>query len=214
MAKKAHRQYENDFPSVTQCLDVLRKHGLEHWFKVNTLEFISQASSKGKAIGTATHEAIERYILTGEAKIETEWPDEVTNALKSFILFRKENPELKLTLSEHPLTSLIYKYNGTLDAPCPPILYDWKTSEKKDKDKPPIYDEAKTQCSAYINLWNENNPDNPINTAYIVAIAKDTVAYNMYKMEATEAAERFVEIFLSTLKIINYQNRGKRNILL
>ena len=208
MAKtKKHRAYENEYPSVTQCLDVLRKHGLEYWFKTNTIEFINKASAKGKAIGTATHEAISHYILTGEAKIETEWPDEVTNALRSFILFRKENPELKLSLSEEALTSEVYKFNGTLDAPCPPILYDWKSCEKKDKEELPEYAEWKYQCSAYVKLWNEHHPENPINSACIVAIAKDTVAYKKIEMNEREIEDCFNEVFLSVLRIYNYQHK-------
>lgn len=208
MAKK-HRDYTNDYPSVTTVLGILRKIGLEMWYKQNTMEFINRAMSKGKAVGTATHEAISHFILTGEAKIQTEWPDEVTNTLKSFMLFRKENPDLKLSLSEEPLTSEKYKYNGTLDAPCPPILYDWKSVEKKDKERPPIYDEAKYQTAAYVNLWNENHPDNTINTVYIVAIAKDCISYNFYKMEAEEIAQHFNDAFLPCLKIYNHQKKEK-----
>lgn len=204
---KKHRAYENEYPSVTQILDVLRKHGLEHWFKSNTLEFINKASAKGKSIGTATHEAISHFILTGEAKIETEWPDEVTNALRSFMLFRKENPELKIELSEEPLTSEVFKFNGTLDAPCPPILYDWKSCEKKDKAELPEYAEWRYQASAYVKLWNEHHPDNPISSACIVAIAKDTVAYKKVEMNEREIDDCFNEVFLSCLKIINYQKR-------
>ena len=121
MAKK-HRDYDNKYPSVTTILGILRKIGLEQWYIQNTPEFIRGAMTKGKNIGTATHEAISHFILTGEAKIETEWPEEVTNALKSFMLFRKENPDIRLNLSEEALTSESYGYNGTLDAPCPPVL--------------------------------------------------------------------------------------------
>lgn len=205
---KKHRAYENEYPSVTQILDVLRKHGLEHWFKSNTLEFINKASAKGKSIGTATHEAISHFILTGEAKIETEWPDEVTNALRSFMLFRKENPELKIELSEEPLTSEVFKFNGTLDAPCPPILYDWKSCEKKDKAELPEYAEWRYQASAYVKLWNEHHPDNPISSACIVAIAKDTVAYKKIEINEQEINDCFNEVFLPALKILTYQ-KGK-----
>ncbi len=206
---KAKRQYDNEFPSVTQILDVLRKVGLEMWFKFNTIEFITKESSKGKLIGTQIHEAIESYITTGTAKIETEYDVEVTNALKSFMLFRAENPSINLMLSESPLTSLQYGFNGTIDAPCPPNLCDWKSGKKGDKDKPPIYDEYKFQVAAYVHLWNENNPDNQIVTAYIVAIAKDAISYNMYKMDKVEIDECFNEVFLPALKILTYQKRKK-----
>lgn len=208
MAKK-HRDYQNKLPSVTTILGVLRKIGLEMWFKMNTMEFINRATSKGKAVGTATHEAISHFILTGESKIETEWPEEVTYALKSFMLFRKENPDIKLTLSEEALTSKKYGFNGTIDAPSPPILIDWKSSECKEKEKPQIYDEAKYQTASYTYLWNENHPENLIDTVYIVAIAKDKVSYDMYKMEKKEIDQCFNKVFLPCLSIYNYQRKPK-----
>ena len=164
-----HRDYTNNYPSVTSILGVLRKVGLEMWFKYNTAKFCDEKSAKGKLIGTQIHEGIEMFIKTGEAKISTEYDVEVTNALKSFVLFRREHPEIKLSLTEVPLTSEIYKYNGTLDAPHPPDLADWKTGEAKEEDKPKIYDEYKYQVAAYVNVWNEVHPDNLISKAHIIA---------------------------------------------
>lgn len=206
---RKHRDYDNEYPSVTTILGILRKIGLEFWFKNNTLKFIIEATIKGKLIGTQTHEAIEHYINTGEAKIETEYPNEVTNALKSFMLFRKEHPELVINTSEVALVSEIYKYNGTIDAPCPPNLFDWKSGEAKKESSPKVYDEWKYQASAYVKLWNENNPDKLINKVYIVAIAKDKVAYSMCEMEEEEIDNCFNEVFLPCLRINNYQRRDK-----
>lgn len=204
---KKHRDYDNDYPSVTTILGVLRKVGLENWFKFNTLRFINAATTKGKLIGTHTHEAIEHYINTGTAKIETEYPDEVTNALKSFMLFRREHPEFNIKLSETKLVHELHKYNGTIDAPAPPDLLDWKTSECKKEEKPPIYDEWKYQVSAYVHLWNYNNPNELIDKAHIVAIAKDKVSYSLYTMQKEEIEECFNNVFLSCLRIQQHQRR-------
>lgn len=210
-APRKHRIYGNDYPSVTTILGVLRKVGLENWFKFNTIKFINDATTKGKLIGTQTHEAIEHYINTGEAKIETEYPDEVTFALKSFIKFRKDRPDLEIKSSEIALVSNIHKFNGTIDAPQPPNLFDWKTGEAKSEESPKIWDEWKYQASAYAYLWNENNPENLINKVFIVAIAKDKVAYSICEMKNSEIEDCFNHVFLSCLKILKYQ---KRNILL
>ena len=207
---RIHRAYSNDYPSVTTILGVLRKVGLENWFKYNTIKFINESTAKGKIIGTQTHEAIEDFINTGKAKIESEYPTEVINALNSFVLFRKEHPECNLKLSETPLVHDGYKFNGTIDAPSPPDLYDWKTSECKKLDKPPIYDEWKYQVSAYVHLWNHCKPcADYINKAHIVAIAKDKVAYTLYTMEEEEINSCFNEVFLSCLRIHNHQKRRK-----
>ena len=74
MATKKHRDYDNDYPSVTEVLGVLRKMGLEMWYKYNTIEFINNESNKGKIAGTDIHKAIENYILTGQATVESSYP--------------------------------------------------------------------------------------------------------------------------------------------
>ena len=204
----AKRAYENDYPSVTTILGVLRKIGLEIWFKYNTSKFCDEKSAKGKLIGTQIHEAIQSYIETGKASVSTEYDVEVTNALKSFMLFRKENPQYILKRAELPLTSEQHKFNGTIDCIGENIMWDWKTGECKDKDKPNIYDEWKYQVSAYVYLYNEVNKTN-IELANIVAIAKDKVSYNIYSMNKKEIDSCFNEVFLSCLKILTYQKESK-----
>jgi len=207
MAKK-NRQYENDYPSVTQILGVLRKIGLEMWFKYHTAKFCDEKSNKGKLIGTQIHEAIQSYIETGTAKIETEYEEEVTNALKSFMLFRSENPNYILYKAELPLTSEKHKFNGTIDCIGEGIMFDWKTGESKEDDKPKIYDEWKYQVAAYVNLYNEVNETN-IQEARIVAIAKDKIAYDVYSMGKQEIDDCFNRAFLPCLTILNYQKQQK-----
>jgi CRISPR/Cas system-associated exonuclease Cas4 (RecB family) len=202
----AKRNYQNDYPSVTGILDVLRKIGLEWWFKVNTPQFIEEKSRKGKEIGTQIHEVIQSFIETGKAKVETQYAEEVSTALKSFMLFRKENPSIVMNKSEIALTSEQHKFNGTIDCMGNNVLIDWKTGEAKKEEKPKIYDEYKYQVAAYVYLWNEVKKEN-IEKAIIVAVAKDKVAYNIHEMDRKEIDECFNEVFLSALKIKNYQNR-------
>jgi hypothetical protein len=202
----AKRAYENKYPSVTTILGVLRKIALEYWFKVNTLEFINEESNKGKEIGTQIHEVIQSYIETGKAKVDTQYAVEVTTALNSFMLFRKEKPEILLRRSELPLTSEVYKFNGTIDCMGEGVLIDWKTGKCKDDEAPKIYDEYKYQVAAYVYLYNEVNKTN-IDRALIVAVAKDKVAYSTYEMSKQEIDDCFNEVFLPALKILTYQKR-------
>ena len=204
----AKRQYENDYPSVTQILGVLRKIGLEMWFKYNTAKFCDEKSNKGKLIGTQIHEAIQSFIETGKASIDTEHEEEVMNALKSFMLFRQENPGMFLKRAEIALTSETHKFNGTIDCIGDNVMFDWKTGECKDKEKPVIYDEWKYQVAAYVHLYNEVNQSN-IQEARIVAIAKDKVAYNIYSMDREEIDDCFLCAFLPCLTILNYQKQQK-----
>lgn len=208
MAQKQKRMYENSYPSVTECLGVLRKIGLEMWFKYNTAAFCDEKSKRGKEVGTQIHDAIQSFIETGSAKTETLYQDEVTNALKSFMAFRRDLPEISLHKSEIPLTSELHGFNGTIDCLSDNLLVDWKTGECKDKLFPPIYDEYKYQVAAYVYLYNEIHNTN-IQKAIIVAIAKDKVAYSTYWMDAEEIKECFENVFLSCLKITNHQRNQK-----
>ena len=209
----AKRDYDNTYPSVTTILGVLRKIALEYWFKVNTIEFINRESGKGKKIGTDIHTAIEHYVLTGESKIETEYPDEVTNALKSFIEFRKSRPDIFLRWAETKLTSEKYQFNGTID--CVgfindiPLILDWKTGQAKEKEFPDIYDEYKYQVSAYVKLYNEVNKT-MINSAIIVSVAKDKIGFNIYQITSKEIDDCFNEVFLPALKILTYQRNKEK----
>ena len=209
----AKRDYPNNYPSVTTILGVLRKIGLENWFKYNTAASCDAKSNKGKLIGTQIHEAIQSYIETGKVSVTTEYNEEVTNALKSFMLFRKEQPEHILRRSELALTSEKYKFNGTIDCIGDDIMWDWKTGEAKEETNPKIWPEWKYQISAYVYLYNETQGTN-IEKARIIAIAKDKVAYNQYIMDKEEIDECFNEVFLSCLRILNYQKRGSKNIFL
>lgn len=198
------RNYQNMYPSVTSALGVLRKIGLEMWFRYNTFEFTEAKSKKGKICGTEIHDAIEQFILTGKTDFETQYPDEVGTALQSFALFRSERPEITLTLAEQALTSEKYKFNGTIDCIGDNMIIDWKTGEAKSKDKPTIHDEYKYQVAAYVYLWNECNNTN-IDKAIIVAIAKDKVSYNVHEMNKEEIDDCFHKVFLHALAIVTYQ---------
>lgn len=205
---KQKRDYQNDFPSVTQVISQLRSPALEYWFKSHTLEEINELSKRGKEIGTQMHQCIQDFIETGEAKIDTEYPEEISTALKSFQLFRTENPDIKLKRSEIKLTSKQFGYNGTIDCLSDLMIVDWKSSNAKDKDKPDIYFEAKVQVSAYCQLINESEGTN-FDKALIVAIAKDKVAYNTLLIEYDELTECFNQVFIPLLTIHNYRRSHK-----
>jgi len=203
----AKRDYKNELPSVTTVLGILRKIGLEMWFKYNTAQFCKEESEKGKEIGTQIHEAIQSHIEEKEVKVETQYAEEVMTALKSFMLFKKEHPEIKLYKSEIVLTSKRYGYNGTLDClgnDGIPVIVDWKSGKCKKKDTPPIYDEAIYQVSAYVEAYNEQAPTN-VGRAYVLAFAKDKVAYNMRLVESNELTGAFKKVFLPCLSIFKYQ---------
>jgi hypothetical protein len=213
MATKNKRAYDNDFPSVTTILGVLRKVGLENWFKFTPLHQIQKESEEGKTIGTQIHEAIQQHVEEQEVKVATEFTEQVMNALKGFMQFKKDHPEIKLRKAEMMLTSLKHGYNGTLD--CIGIigedlvLLDWKTGKAKSKDIPDIYDEYRYQVAAYVKAFNETQ-EGQVRKAFILSLAKDKVAYNFQEIAMNDVDEMFERVFLPALSIYNYQRKQKR----
>lgn len=208
----AKRNYQNNYPSVTEVLSILRKIGLENWFKWNTAKFCNEESRKGKEIGLQIHEAIQSHIELKEVKVETQYGNEVMNALKGFMLFKREHPEIILKRAEIPLTSEQHKFNGTLDCignlKGELVLCDWKSGKvRKENDKPDIYEEHLYQTSAYVMAYNEQEKAE-IRLAYILCVAKNEVAYNLLPLPREMIHSCFYEVFLPALKIYNFQKRG------
>lgn len=216
MAKK-HRQYENDYVSVTTLLALLINYGLMEWFKRTPYAQIIQESNRGKEIGTQVHQVIQDHIEAKEAKIDTEFPDEVTNILKSFMLFKKENPHILLKKSEIVMKNDIFRLNGTMDCIGDEngkiVVVDWKSGKCGDKlDKPPIYDSYLYQISAYGALYElEENLD--ISGGYVVSLAKDKISYNLQYIDMNKMEDNWNNIILPLLKIYYYQKpiKGETN---
>ena len=206
------RNYDNDYPSVTTVLGVLRKIGLELWFKHHNAKWCDEQSNKGKTTGTQVHLAIENYILKNSEAVETEWPEEVNNALKGFMAFRRDRPDLELQWAELKLTSETYKFNGTLDCIAKKgdklILLDWKTAEAKKEAVPKIYPEYFYQCSAYVYAYNEVMKAN-IEDAIIVSMAKDKIGYAIVEINKEQIDSHFHNAFLPALSIYNHQRKEK-----
>ena len=126
------------------------------------------------------------------------------------MLFKKEHKEIKLQRAEMALTSEKYGYNGTLD--CigkingDLVLLDWKSGKAKEKSVPDIYDEYRYQTAAYAMAFNETQ-EGQITRVFILALAKDKVAYNFEEIGMSKISELFNEVFLSCLKIYNYQRK-------
>lgn len=206
--KRVHRNYQNDYVSMTGALGVLNKPGLMMWYKFNTAKFCDEESRKGKECGTILHEAFQDHIELQEVKVETIYPEEVTNALKGFMLFKKEHPEIKLEKAEILMTSDTYKINGTLD--ClgrvndELVIVDWKNSKIGKKDAPVVYPEYLYQTAGYSMMY-EDIFKTKINSAYVVVFAKDAVAYSIQKIERDEIVLHFENIVLPCIKIYYHQ---------
>jgi len=197
------------YPSVTTILGVLRKPQLEWWFKVNTPEFIETETEKAKAIGTAIHEAIFNHIERTGIDTETKYPDEVNICIQSFMKFKREHPEIKMTKSELKIEHPKLKYSGTLDCVAEidgqPAILDWKSGQYKDKDELPIYNESLYQVSAYIKSY-EKMFNLKIKKGIVVYFGKDKIGYNFIELDEKKIKKNF-EIFKHCLKIYYLQKK-------
>lgn len=204
----SHNDYKNDWPSVTQVLDGLRKPGLENWFKYNTIEFIKAESEKGKTVGKQLHEIVQAGIEQEALEIRTDYPDELRAGLGSFSLFKKEHPEIKLKKAEMSIEVDKYKYNMTLDALATEtgrlIVFDWKTGKAGKDLQPKIYEEMWDQLAAYFMGYNSKNKPGA-ECAGLVVLAKDKIAYTYQLLTKEFMAERFENIFLPALTICKYK---------
>lgn len=200
------------YGSVTQILGVLRKMGLEMWFKYNTPEFIKRESEKGKQIGTETHDIIEKCINGEEMKLDTQYPDEIKNSVNSFLLFQKENPQYILKKSEIILNVDEHKYSGKLDCLCEEngnlIIADWKTGKSKN-GKLKFYDEMIFQISAYVTGYNLQF-EKQVKKAVIILLDKTAINYAVREVGEAEIKESFNEVFLPCVQIWNYSRRKKK----
>jgi len=199
-----------NYPHVTSILSILRKPGLENWYKTNSAEFCNAESEKGKTIGTLIHKVIQNHIEKEKIEFETEYPDEVNNALKSFFKFKKEHPEFELKKAELSIVNEKYRYCGHLDCLAKeknkPVILDYKTGKAKENDSPIIYPESIYQISAYVKAYNNINLKGNVDRAYILSLAKDKIAYGLLLISKEVLDEVFNEVFLPCLKIWQYQN--------
>lgn len=200
------RNYENEYPSVTTLISLLASYGLMEWFKRTPYNQILEESKKAKQIGEDLHKAICEHITLNEVKVETQYPDEIMNTLKSFMLFKSEHPEFKLKRSEIQMVDELHKINGTLDAISDDIVFDWKSAKCRNDIKPPIYPEALWQVSCYTVMYNEIFKTN-IQKAIVVALAKDKIAYNYQEIGEKEIRDNFINIILPLRTIWQYKHK-------
>lgn len=163
------------YPSVTTVLDALPKgYGYTQWLKdmgSSADEVVKRAANTGSTV----HNAIEKYLRGGELT----WADDDGFAQYSFdewmmiLKFIDFWTTYKPTLLgvEMTLISDKYKLGGTLDITCmingERWLIDTKTSNY-------IYDSHSIQIAAYKVMWDEINPEYPVQRTGILHLRADT----------------------------------------
>lgn len=160
-------------PSVTTILSRFKESGaLMYWAWDIGRQGKDYRAERDKAAdaGTCAHDMVECFIR-GMAFDDTKYPGEIlAPAQNAFCAFQRwaTQSNLKPHQTEVGLTSKRYRFGGTLDAVTlgdELHLLDWKTSNA-------VYPDYLLQLAAYGQLWNENNPDNPIRGYELVRFSK------------------------------------------
>lgn len=144
--------------------------------------------------GTLAHAMVEAYINFAEMPDLLPYPDEiVTLAKQGFENYKtwQSNNRIEIVCQEMELVSETYRFGGCPDAIgrdnkgnlC---LLDWKTSNG-------VYQDYIIQLAAYRQLWEENNPDQPLIGGYhLCRFSKEHADFtHHYWSELDDAWEQF-----------------------
>ena len=147
---------------------------LLHWaWKLGT-EGKDYRKERDKAadIGTIAHFLIECFLNNQVADLSDYGQEDIDKALLCYNKFVDwwDEQSLEKVATEIQLVNEFYRYGGTIDLIARTqkgehILLDFKTSKK-------ISESYWRQCAGYAQLWNSNNPANPIKNHAIVRIGK------------------------------------------
>lgn len=144
------------------------------------------------SIGTLAHEMVEADINNEPFNADEYAPELIAKASRAFEAYKSwaSASSLEVIAQEMPLVSEKYQYGGTPDAigmvDGELCIVDWKTSKG-------IYPGMLCQVSAYKQLWEENNPQDPITGGFhICRFDKETGDFaHHYYSELDDAWEMF-----------------------
>lgn len=88
--------------------------------------------------------------------------------------------KIEIVSTEQPFVSEIYRYGGTLDAVGKIdnrfILLDWKTGSR-------VYSDMLVQMGAYMELWEEFNPDKPLVEVHLLRFGKEDAGFHHHSWQ-------------------------------
>ena len=179
---RAHTIYKNSsgeiVPSVTRVIDEFdSKSQLIDWSNALGLDGIEseQYAHNAANIGTLAHDMIRSHLLGDPCLTYPDITERIQlyarNAFNGFLLWEQAcSPEILST--ERKMVS--NRYGGTCDLVCriagKTTLVDYKTGKR-------VYPKlALVQIEAYAALWDELQPDQPIERLMILHLDRDSVA--------------------------------------
>lgn len=154
-------------PGVTTVLSRFKESGgLIHWAWNEGMEGRDYRETRDAAAnaGTIAHALVECDIRAKAFDPSGHQTEALEKAYMAFAAYLewKEQTNLKPVASEVALISEKHRFGGTLDA----MLVNGKLSLGDVKTSAGIYQEYLYQLAAYGIVWEENNPDRPIEGGY------------------------------------------------
>jgi len=147
-----------------------------------------ETSEKAADAGTIAHYLIECDIK-GKAPDTSQYPqDLIDKAETCYINYLqwKKTVDFSLHKSEVSLVSEQYQYGATLDCLAKVkgklCLFDWKSSNG-------VYADYLIQIAAYKEVWEENNPPDPLDGGiYLLRIDKENAAWTFHYWQSLPKA--------------------------
>jgi hypothetical protein len=209
-------------PSVTETMGVVGKPFLMAWYKREVQKHgwrgwvkCDATSRRGMRIGTHMHGFIEAglggpaytpWLYEDRKIVEPNRRVQLAQTLAKLVLdWLKEN-KIEVVRMEQKLISREDRYGGTFDAVLRfgnvLIVADWKSSNSLDKW-------YAVQVAAYIKAWNENNPNEPIDTG--VVVRADKKAKKPYlQIVQYNGTRRYYKLFKACREIYDFdRNLGE-----
>ena len=139
-------------------------------------------------LGTQAHELVELHI--NGMTIEDGYPEKAMQGFENYLQWEQNN-RITIVAQEMELVSEEYKFGGCpdaigIDSQDRVCLLDWKTSNG-------VYPDYLIQMAAYKQLWEENNPDQPITGGFhLCRFSKEHADFHHhYFSELDDAWEQF-----------------------
>lgn len=214
MTTKAHTRYRTKggtiVPGVTTVINLLAKPALIYWAWDLGMkgEDFRKVRDKAADIGTVAHYLVECDIKGEKPDLGDTTPNVLRSARRAFNAYLdwRKNFILKNIECEAELVSEKYLFGGKLDwvARDPDGLV-WLIDVKTGKG---IYTEYRYQLAAYVQLWDENHPDTPIDRVAIIKLDKVSGDFSFHPF-GDLAVE--LEIFLSLRNVYALQKNMDKN---
>jgi len=143
-------------------------------------------ASKGEKLNLAKKS---HRVIASEFNVHLEIAEKARSSFQAFLKWEKLH-KIKVKQTEAALISTSNRYGGCIDCIAELdgdlVILDWKTSKA-------VYSDYICQLAAYGLLWNENHPDNQINSYHLLRFDKETADFHHHQFRKLDgAAEMFL----------------------